>query len=144
MSDLIMPSPLRRGPEAAETAPDSKKGRGDQPEEGHVNAKLLRQLESRMRTLIFGAGLAVHGPSDSNLVGMLKATCNTYQKQVPGKANAHGLGPPKLQSLAALLSGFSAWFEQQSGAQNSVKQLKEIPEHLLLMLQKSDMQQASL
>eukprot|EP00959_Pyramimonas_sp_CCMP1952_P046923 979727-Pyramimonas_sp.AAC.1 len=96
----------------------SAKGEG-KGEESHANARLLRQLESRVRTLEFGAGLTVHGPSDAEIVAALKGTHAEYQKKTEGKAGTHGLGPPELQSFAALLGAFNVWFEKQGAAQDS-------------------------
>eukprot|EP00959_Pyramimonas_sp_CCMP1952_P009560 199589-Pyramimonas_sp.AAC.1 len=79
--DWLMPSALKRGPEAGEGDQRGKYRRVDKPEDGHVNSKLLRQLESRIGALEFGSGLAVYGPSDAFQITMLKAMYSDYQKQ---------------------------------------------------------------
>ncbi|CAK0813476.1 unnamed protein product [Prorocentrum cordatum] len=147
MLDWLMASTLgKRAAEEGQPAEGvrakSAKGEG-KGEESHANARLLRQLESRVRTLEFGAGLAVYGPSDAEIVAILKSTYTECQKKTEGKAGAHGLGPPELQSFAALLSAFNVWLEKQGGAQDSVKNLSDVPNRLLLMMRKSDMSTAS-
>ena len=119
MADWLLPSALKRGAEATgggEKA-EQKKGKTDQSDDSRANAKLLRQLEARVRTLESGAGLIVYGSNDDDNITMLKNTYQEYQKKVEGKANTHGLGPPGLHSLAALLSVFSGWLEKQGKEQ---------------------------
>ncbi|CAK0818521.1 unnamed protein product, partial [Prorocentrum cordatum] len=114
--DWLTPSALKRGPAAGEGDQRGKDRRVDKPEDGHVNSKLLRQLESRIGALEFGSGLAVYGPSDAFQITMLKAMYSDYQKQVEGKG----------------------------AAQQSVKHISEVPDRLLLMMQHSDMPTCSL
>ncbi len=141
-----MPSALKRVAAEANAEGDSnkaRKGSGKGVEDSHVNARLLRQLESRVRTLEFGSGLVVYGPSDDQYVDTLKQTYQEYQKKVEGKNNTHGLGPPELQNFAALLSAFNSWLDKPGKAQDSVKELADIPRRLILMMMKGDQEQAS-
>jgi len=103
----------------------SRKGEND------TNAK----SESRIRTLEFGAGLVVYGPSDDEKVLLLRTTNQEYQK-VEEKINTHGQGP-ELQSFAARLRDFRGLLEKQGQAQDSVRQ--DIPDKRALMMSKGDM-----
>ncbi|CAK0890064.1 unnamed protein product [Prorocentrum cordatum] len=112
--------------------PTLRKGGGKGPEDAHVNAKLLRQLESQVRSLKSGAGLTLYSPSDDSIGQTLKE----YQKKMARKNNTPELGPPERQSFAALLNAFSGWLEQQGNAQVPVKSLADVPKRLLLMMTK--------
>ncbi|CAK0886501.1 unnamed protein product [Prorocentrum cordatum] len=144
MADWLLPSAMKRAggvtPVGTKTKAAKGEGKGDA---SHANARLLRQLESRVRTLEFGAGLTVHGPSDAEVVTVLQTANQECQKKVEGKANPHGLGPPELQTCAALLNVFSGRLEKKGTQQDSAKYLTHVPNRLLLMMQKGDMPTAS-
>ena len=104
---LIAPKKEARGAESAEGAPPGKKANTDN---AASDQRLLRQLESRMRTLEFEMQVTKFFNNDAQIICNMVDLQKHYDTQVKQIGGGHKLGSPHLHLFGSILSDIESFF----------------------------------